>query len=525
MVAESTGHAVLLRRAALPVIARIERDRARVAHPKLKIVMTILASSLFDRKTNVNSLKMRSHFRTNNISAMLRERLGLGLRAYIEARRLETAETLLAETKLPIQTLATLIGYASVQAFSGAFHRTHGERPQAYRLRAHQRQAERPRALWPDGQAADEQRDTPAMPALYTLAPLSVSTHGAVCTDCQCSLPVDATMHMWRGLEPLCALCARDDPHAPRLLIAALASTPGAIVRDRLTLPLRSALSRPDLQLAQLSETECARLIERLIGCIDAVNGLSIAAWRQGGPVQPTRHSDRCETIRTASVSLAETAAAHRAAERGAMLDAFEALDGLADAQPGEAMAAHRAAVRAQCAEYCLGLGNAVRAEALLEEALDEPVVWSGLPALYEAIAHNRAVAAYARRRDDQAKARLNALPACARAHVAALRLRGLLCLRMGRVDAAVRVLCAVRLQLANDARPLEMAQVLADLGQVYIRFGRPRDFAEHVGCVLEQPVVRRLLLADLEPRRARIGETWATRQLDALIAALRDGV
>ncbi|MEM6456964.1 MAG: hypothetical protein AAF772_17880, partial [Acidobacteriota bacterium] len=197
----------------------------------------------------------------------------------------------------------------------------------------------------------------------------------------------------------------------------------------------------------------------------------------------------------------------------------------LVDGLPGRALAGRRAEIRAQHAVMCLKLGDGGRAEALLDRAGDEPAPWEALDALRDVLAHNRAVAAYARGQDDVAWTRLTTLPPRAQDHVAALRLRGLLHLRAERAEDATASLIAALDRLADDVRPLEMAQVLTELGQIYVRFSRPHDFASHLGRVLEEPAVRRLLLADLEPRRARVPEAWARRQLDPLIAVLREGL
>ncbi|MEM6454912.1 MAG: helix-turn-helix domain-containing protein, partial [Acidobacteriota bacterium] len=272
MVAESTDHVILLHRAALPTMARIERDRARVSNPRLQSLLSTMATHLFDPDFNVEVLKQRSQMADNNLSAMLNARLGVGLHAYIEARRIDTAEVLMRDTSLKLNTISALVGYTHPSVFSRAFLRARGERPSARRRRLRQQHLE---------------RDASAMPAPYALAPLRAPTCRATCADCSCPLDGASAMHVWRALEPLCPLCAQADPHMPRPLLTALALTPGAIVRRRLALPVRGVLPHPDPKRPQLPPAEHARLVEQLMICIDAIGGPAIDLWRQGGPVTP----------------------------------------------------------------------------------------------------------------------------------------------------------------------------------------------------------------------------------------------
>lgn len=58
----------------------------------------------------------------------------LNYRALVEEVRLETARTLLCRTDLPVQDIASRLGYRTPSAFARAFGRWTGCSPRAYRV-------------------------------------------------------------------------------------------------------------------------------------------------------------------------------------------------------------------------------------------------------------------------------------------------------------------------------------------------------------------------------------------------------
>jgi AraC-like DNA-binding protein len=84
-------------------------------------------------------VRERCGIRTNNISSRFRWALGIGLRDYIEARRMEAADHLLRTSDVGIFDLAMALGYEHETTFYRAFRRHFGCTPAASRRKCQER--------------------------------------------------------------------------------------------------------------------------------------------------------------------------------------------------------------------------------------------------------------------------------------------------------------------------------------------------------------------------------------------------
>lgn len=121
--------------AACATMERVERDLAR-APTKLQPLLAYIRDQLFATGLNVQALKRECGIRDNSVSTVFGRTIGLPPRPYIEARRLETAERLLADTALPVNQIGELVGFSSEAVFYRAFRRWRGIAPSAFRTEA-----------------------------------------------------------------------------------------------------------------------------------------------------------------------------------------------------------------------------------------------------------------------------------------------------------------------------------------------------------------------------------------------------
>jgi AraC-like DNA-binding protein len=71
--------------------------------------------------------------RNNNISTYFKRAVGIGIREYIEDKRMQAAMRLLAHEDLGIFLIGLGIGYSHEESFTRAFRRRLGCTPSAYR--------------------------------------------------------------------------------------------------------------------------------------------------------------------------------------------------------------------------------------------------------------------------------------------------------------------------------------------------------------------------------------------------------
>lgn len=103
---------------------------------EIREVLAHVHDNLFDSALNVGSVRRECRLRNNNISSRFRCSVGLGLREYIEAARIEAAGRLLHHRDLEIYLIAMAVGYDHQETFCRAFQRQKGCTPSEWRLAA-----------------------------------------------------------------------------------------------------------------------------------------------------------------------------------------------------------------------------------------------------------------------------------------------------------------------------------------------------------------------------------------------------
>jgi AraC-like DNA-binding protein len=112
--------------------AALESDSAPRARDTRKLLKYIHAH-LFDPTLKVSEAKRQCGIKNNNISTYFRQTLGMGMREYIEHRRMQAATQLLAHVEFEIFLIGLGIGYSHEESFARAFRRRFGCAPSAYR--------------------------------------------------------------------------------------------------------------------------------------------------------------------------------------------------------------------------------------------------------------------------------------------------------------------------------------------------------------------------------------------------------
>ena len=73
------------------------------------------------------------HLSSSHLAKLFRDRRGESFSAYVQTLRMRRAASLLRETTLPIQDIATRVGYVDVSRFTTHFKRFYGSVPSEYR--------------------------------------------------------------------------------------------------------------------------------------------------------------------------------------------------------------------------------------------------------------------------------------------------------------------------------------------------------------------------------------------------------
>ena len=92
-------------------------------------ILDYVHSHLFEPGLNVNTVKVQCGIRNNNISTRFRHTVGLGIREYIEALRLDAAERLLRCEELEVYLVAMAVGYDHQETFYRAYQRRFARTP------------------------------------------------------------------------------------------------------------------------------------------------------------------------------------------------------------------------------------------------------------------------------------------------------------------------------------------------------------------------------------------------------------
>jgi AraC-like DNA-binding protein len=124
------------------IAEEIDRFRFRAERPEwsglpasVREVLRYIHQRIFDSSLNVRDIRAGCGIRNHNISTQFRCVVGLGIREYIEALRLNMAQHLVQKKELEIYLVAMAVGYESQETFCRAFHRHFGCTATEYRSR------------------------------------------------------------------------------------------------------------------------------------------------------------------------------------------------------------------------------------------------------------------------------------------------------------------------------------------------------------------------------------------------------
>ncbi|MEA2564110.1 MAG: two-component system, response regulator YesN [Acidobacteriota bacterium] len=110
----------------LDLLLTQERPDTAYLPREIAALLDFIHGNLFDSTLNVSSARSNCRIRNNNISARFRTTLGVGIREYIEALRLEGALRLLRDRRFEVYLIAMAVGYEHQETFCRAFQRHFG---------------------------------------------------------------------------------------------------------------------------------------------------------------------------------------------------------------------------------------------------------------------------------------------------------------------------------------------------------------------------------------------------------------
>ncbi len=99
----------------------------------VEAALHFLHAHLFEESLNASSVQQQDGLRSHNLPARFKLHLGLGLRDYIEDRRMMAAMRLLWHREIEIYFVAAAVGYAHHETFTRAFKRRIGCTPSDFR--------------------------------------------------------------------------------------------------------------------------------------------------------------------------------------------------------------------------------------------------------------------------------------------------------------------------------------------------------------------------------------------------------
>jgi AraC-like DNA-binding protein len=99
----------------------------------IRAMLEYIHQHLFEPTLKVFEVRRQCGVRNNNISTYFKRAVGIGIREYIEDKRMQAAMRLLAHEDLGIFLIGLGIGYSHEESFTRAFRRRLGCTPSAYR--------------------------------------------------------------------------------------------------------------------------------------------------------------------------------------------------------------------------------------------------------------------------------------------------------------------------------------------------------------------------------------------------------
>jgi len=109
------------------------RPRSGLAPHRLQRVLACVEARLAE-PIQVKELADEIHMSPFHFARMFKLSTGHAPHAYITRQRMDRAKSLLATTQLPLQEVASRVGYQTQAHFTGVFHRYVGTTPRVYRL-------------------------------------------------------------------------------------------------------------------------------------------------------------------------------------------------------------------------------------------------------------------------------------------------------------------------------------------------------------------------------------------------------
>ena len=100
---------------------------------EVRCILREIDAHLFDMDLNVARVRERCGIHNHNVSSRFKLSLGIGIRDYIEAQRIEEAKRILRESDYEVYYIASRVGYTYVETFARAFSRVVGCTPGEYR--------------------------------------------------------------------------------------------------------------------------------------------------------------------------------------------------------------------------------------------------------------------------------------------------------------------------------------------------------------------------------------------------------
>ena len=101
--------------------------------PRVRKIIQEIEAHLFDADLSVQRVRQRCGLHNHNVSSRFKMHLGVGIRDYIEAQRVEAAKQMLRESNDEVYLIAATVGYEYVETFVRAFSRVVGCTPGEYR--------------------------------------------------------------------------------------------------------------------------------------------------------------------------------------------------------------------------------------------------------------------------------------------------------------------------------------------------------------------------------------------------------
>ena len=99
----------------------------------VQAILEYIHQHLFEPNLTVIEARRQCGVKNNNITTYFRQLVGMGIREYIEHRRMQAAMQLLAHEELEIFFIGLGIGYSHEESFARAFRRRCGCTPSEYR--------------------------------------------------------------------------------------------------------------------------------------------------------------------------------------------------------------------------------------------------------------------------------------------------------------------------------------------------------------------------------------------------------